>query len=68
MSAVTTVRDDAGEMPAEFDTLDEAVAEAIRQLGGTGILAIHDADCEHDGESETSCTCIPIELRLGAKA
>ncbi len=65
---VTTVRDDLGEMPKSFDSIDDAIAEAMRQLDGDGVVAVHDADCAHDGEDEDSCTCEPLELTLGASA
>lgn len=64
--SVTTVRDDLGEMPASFETIEEAIAEAMRQLDGDGVVAIHDADCAHDGKSDDTCTCTPLELPLGA--
>lgn len=67
-AAAITVRDDVGEMPTEFDTLDDAIAEAMRQLDGDGIVAVHDAECAHDGKSDDTCTCEPLELVLGAQA
>lgn len=52
----------------EFDTLDEAIAEALAQVTDGGVVAIHDEDCKHDGENESSCTCTPLELVKGAAA
>ena len=52
----------------EFDTLDEAIAAAMAQLEPGGVVAIHDTECEHDGEDEDTCTCEPLELVIGAQA
>lgn len=52
----------------EFETIDEAIAEALAQVGPGGVVSIHDEDCEHDGEREESCTCMPMELVKGATA
>ncbi len=51
-----------------FETLDEAIAEAMAQLDPGGVLSIHEADCEHDGEDEDSCSCTPLEMVVGAEA
>jgi len=68
MVSVITVRDDLGKMPAEFSTVEEAIAEAMRQLDGNGAVVLHDVDCKHDGKSDNTCTCQPLELSLGARS
>lgn len=66
---VKLVRDDSAAMPApEFETIEEAIGEAMRQLDGEGVIAVHDAECAHDGKSDASCTCTPLELKLGAES
>jgi hypothetical protein len=54
--------------PQEFETLDEAIGAALAQITAGGVVAIHDEDCKHDGEDESSCTCTPLELTKGAEA
>lgn len=51
-----------------YDTLEEALAAAIKMLDPDGVISIHSEDCGHDGEDDTSCTCTPIELQLGAQS
>lgn len=51
-----------------YETIDEAIVAAMAQLEPGGIVAIHDEDCAHDGEDESTCTCEPLELVVGAVA
>lgn len=56
------------EEPMEFETLDDAIAEALEQVGPDGVVVIHAAECDiHDGDEE-SCSCEPLELKRGAAA
>ncbi len=52
----------------EYETFEEAYAAALEQVGDGGIVTIHAEDCEHDGEDDDTCSCIPIDLVKGAKA
>ena len=54
-----------------FPDLDEAIAHAMADVGEGCIVSIHATDCElsEDGEDESqSCTCVPLDLVVGAKA
>ncbi len=68
---VTVIRDDLDAMPdAEYETIEEALAEAMRQLDGDGEVHVHTEDCEldEDSDDEDDCTCTPMVLTLGAKS
>lgn len=67
----TTIIDNtAGDEPecSEFDTFDEAIAYALSTAAPGTIVAVHDADCAHDGEDDDTCSCDPLELVAGAQA
>lgn len=51
----------------EYETLDEALAAAMEQVGDGGIVTIHAEDCEIE-DDEDSCTCEPMTLVRGAAA
>ncbi len=53
---------------ASYDTIDEAIAAALAEVGPGGIVVIHDADCEQHDADEEHCTCEPLELVSGASA
>ena len=50
-----------------FETIEEAIAVAMPDVGDGGIVSIHAADCELNEEDEDSCTCEPLTLTVGAK-
>jgi hypothetical protein len=52
----------------EFDTLDEAIAAALADLGPGGIVTIHEEHCAIDSDDETACDCDALEIRKGAEA
>jgi hypothetical protein len=50
-----------------YETIDEAIAVALSELEPGGVLVLHHETCGLvDDESE--CTCIPMELTVGAQA
>jgi hypothetical protein len=51
-----------------YDTIDEAIAAALASLSPGDTVSIHHEECEHDGESDDSCTCVPMVLTVGAEA
>lgn len=51
----------------EFDTLDEAIAYALADVGPGGVVTIHDEKCESE-DGEEGCTCEPMVLAVGAEA
>lgn len=65
---VIEIRSDPQIDTQDFATLDEAIAFALDDALDGCVVAIHDAECKHDGEDEDSCTCIPLELTKGAKS
>lgn len=59
---------DEPEDVVSFDTLDEAIAHALADLGPGGILTVHQDDCESE-DGEDGCTCEPLVLQVqGAEA
>lgn len=65
---IIELRSDPPVEDATFETLDEAIAYALHDAPPGCVVAIHDAECQHDGEDEDTCTCDPLELTAGAQA
>lgn len=66
--AAKRLHSDGREDVVSYDTIDEAIAAALAEVGPGGIVVIHDADCEQHGADEEHCSCNPLELRIGAEA
>lgn len=52
-------------------TQDEATAVAIAACtaeGPGGVVVVHRQTCKMAGDDESTCTCTPTTLQLGARA